>query len=218
MLYRSLLVLVLVAVILVPVKFFSFAENDNICSSAKLKSTSPVEQQVACLHFRLNQLVDNHFTLLKYFVSPEYSEVRTASIDKAILGPVEEDIKIMLSSGPDAEPVQIATCSKTTRVKGLSFPNLTSKCLLDAMITEYIRVYQQVGRERFFIEQNDVILMSIETAVNFYTQMLMVYPMHQNFLAIEEELLKTVETLKLSSNILETIPNKFTNATTTECQ
>ena len=86
------------------------------------------------------------------------------------------------------------------------------------MIIEYIRVYQQVGSDPFFVAQNDVILMSIETAVNFYTQMLMVYPMHQNFIAIEEELLKTVETLKLSSNILETIPNKFTNATTTECQ
>ncbi len=218
MLYRSLLVLVLVAAILIPVKFFSFAENDNICSSAKLNPRSPVEQQVACLHFRLNQLVDNHFTLLKKFVSPEYSKKRNGRIDMAILGPVEEDIQIKLSSGPDAQPVQIAKCSETTKVKGFKFPNLTSKCLLDAMIIEYIRVYQQVGSDPFFVAQNDVILMSIETAVNFYTQMLMVYPMHQNFIAIEEELLKTVETLKLSSNILETIPNKFTNATTTECQ
>lgn len=213
MLYRSLLVLILLAALIVPVKFFSFAENDHICSPEKLTATSPVEQQVACLHFRLNKLVDNHFTLLKKFVSPEYSKDRSGDIDKAILGPVEDEI-----SGPDAEPVKIPKCSETTTVKDFNFPNLTSKCLLDAMIVDYIKVYKQFGSDPFFISQNDVILLSIETAVNFYTQMLMVYPMHQNFLAIEEELLKTVDTLKLSTSILETIPNKFTNATTTECQ
>ena len=217
MFHRSLLVLAASIAIVIPVGFFSSAASDDFCADAKLKSAS-VEHQMACFHSKVNKITNTQFAQLRKYYSKDFQINRNLDTDRELFIDLNH-YGINISDRSILDDSTIDLCNDELTIAGQVFQNLTPQCLLSKMLHEYLILANRVGVTNDFLEaQTDIILKSFESAVNVYSQYLLTYPVHLNYLDIQERLEIFIDELKKSTDILENIPNKFENATTTECQ
>ena len=217
MFHRSLLILAASIAIIIPAGFFSSAASDNFCADAKLRAAS-IEHQMACFHSKVNKISNTQFAQLRKYYSKEFQINRNLETDRDLFIDMGH-YSIDSSDMSILDEATIDHCNDKIKIAGQVFQNLTPQCLLSKMLHEYLILSNKVGISNDFLEtQSDIILMSFESAVNIYSQYLLTYPVHLNYLDVQERLEIFIDELKKSSNLLEKIPNKFENATTTECQ
>jgi len=218
MLYRSLLILAMTLFLLLPTKFFSLAENNNFCDKITILTpvtpATPLTQHIACMHKRLNQHTNKVFHQLNLFYKSEFSPNQRADVFKN-LGMYD------FKAGPPTKPHTdlIAACDKKIKVGATDFINLSPQCLLSHMLFEFHHLDSKVPTDdQFWPDHIDTLFQTFQTTTNIYNQMLMAYPMHLEYEQLYNELSKFMDEFKKSTSKLQSLPNKFSNAATTECQ
>lgn len=232
MLHRKLYTIVFLSTLLIAkLGFFSAnaEETADFCDSSVDRN---FEHIVACYHLKINDITNKQIANLKLFHKvidpnrPVDSELPTLTSvqQKMLLDPVTH----YNSQAEDTiKQAALEECTSQTN----TITNVNPQCLIslslnqfeqsETEILEFIKMpvnqAQKLSYQTYWREHKLVILDMLEANVMIYNQMFMSYPIHTNILKMQEQAETLIQELDKTVDIIKKIPNKFENASTTEC-
>jgi len=231
MLRRKLYTLgiLLVCLLLKQGLFSASAEGvEQFCDTASERN---FEHIVACYHLKANEITNQQIANLKLFnkvIDPNRQPdddlpTINSTQQQQILAPVSHFV-----NGAENQEAVLEECFKPI-VHNLN--NVHPQCLLTRMLKQYYDSNQEIITfmglaanrtqrvlyQSYWQKHTEDILDMMEANVMLYNQMFLSYPIHANILNMQEQAQSIITELEKTAEIIKHIPNKFDNASTTEC-
>jgi|SaaInlStandDraft_2_1057019.scaffolds.fasta_scaffold159417_2 hypothetical protein len=231
MLHRKLYTIVLLSALLVLKQGFFSVNAEQTVSFCDPTKDRNFEHIIACYHLKVNDITNQQIANLKLFhkaINPRRQEedsglpTLNATQQKDLLKPVTH-----YDNRAGNKQSIIEECTRAIN----TIKNIHPQCLLTLSIKQFYDSEQEVQEfirkpvnrtqaamyNSYWAQHKTDLLDMLQANVMMYNQMFMSYPIHSSILQMQDQAKLIVDELDKTVDIIKHIPNKFDNASTTEC-
>ena len=230
MLHRKLYTIGILLALLVFRQGFFAANAEETANFCNPSTAREFEHIIACYHLKINDITNKQIANLKLFHEvinpnrqPDLDLPTLNSLEqKDLMGPVTH-----YSNSAEQKDDLVELCTNETK----TITNIHPQCLLTLSLDQFYESKQeiiefmnrrenqaqQLKYQTYWLKHQDDIIEMLQANVVMYNQMFMSYPIHENILKMQNQAQLIIDELDKTADIIKHIPNKFDNASTTEC-
>ena len=232
MLHRKLYTIAILSLFLIMHKGFFAAQAETTDQYCDPSTDRSFEHIIACYHLKVNDITNKQYANLKKF-NQSISPNRTPS-DANLPNISSQDQKVLMAPTQHYEHSNQTAREQAVRECKLEIEtliNINPQCLITLSLEQFYKTDQEIQTfiqtptnqsqslafQTYWNKHRSDILDMLESNVTLYNQVFMSYPIHENIIKMQSQAALLNVELSKSIEILKNIPNKFENASTTEC-